>query len=166
MDMRAVVVTQQGGPEVLEIQDRPTPEPGPGEVQVDVRAAGVNFTDIYQRTGVYAVPTPFVLGAEGAGMISAVGPEVTDLAVGQRVAWAQAPGSYAEQVVVRAAVAVPVPDALPDDVAAGALLQGMTAHYLLKSTYAVQPATPSSCTRPPVESACCSRSWPRRSAPG
>ena len=137
--MRAVVVTRQGGPEVLEVQERPTPDPGPSEIRVDVRAAGVNFTDIYQRTGVYAVPTPFVLGGEGAGVISAVGGEVTDLEVGQRVAWAQAPASYAEQVIVRGAVAVPVPEALSDEVAAGALLQGMTAHYLLRSTYAVQP---------------------------
>jgi NADPH2:quinone reductase len=137
--MRAVVVTRQGGPEVLEVQERPAPEPGPGEVCVAVRAAGVNFTDIYQRTGTYAVPTPFVLGSEGAGVVSAVGEDVVDLRVGQRVAWAQASGSYAEQVVVKAAVAVPVPDALPDDVAAGALLQGMTAHYLVRSTYVVRP---------------------------
>jgi NADPH2:quinone reductase len=137
--MRAVVVTQPGGPEVLELQDRPTPDPGSGEVRVDVRAAGVNFTDVYQRTGLYAVPTPFVLGSEGSGVISAVGADVTELRVGQRVAWAQAPGSYAEQVIVRAAAAVPVPEGLADDVAAGALLQGMTAHYLLNSTYAVQP---------------------------
>ena len=137
--MRAVVVTQPGGPEVLELQDRPTPDPGAGEIRVDVRAAGVNFTDVYQRTGLYAVPTPFVLGSEGSGVISAVGADVTDLSVGQRVAWAQAPGSYAEQVIVRAAAAVPVPDELADDVAGGALLQGMTAHYLLNSTYAVQP---------------------------
>ena len=137
--MRAVVVTQPGGPEVLEVQDRPIPEPGTGEVRVDVRAAGINFTDVYQRTGLYAVPTPFVLGSEGSGVVSAVGSDVPDLRLGQRIAWAQGPGSYAEQVVVRAAAAVPVPDALPDDVAAGALLQGMTAHYLLNSTYAVQP---------------------------
>src|SRR3954471_8441357 len=137
--MRAVVVTHPGGPEVLEVQDRPTLEPGSGEVRVDVRAAGVNFTDVYQRSGVYAVPTPFVLGSEGCGVVSAVGAGVTDLRVGQRVAWAQANGSYAEQVIVRAAVAVPVPDELADDVAAGALLQGMTAHYLLNSTYPVQP---------------------------
>jgi NADPH2:quinone reductase len=136
--MRAVVVTRQGGPEVLEVQERPAPQPGLGEVRVDVRAAGVNFTDIYQRTGTYVVPTPFVLGGEGAGVVSAVGDEVTDLEVGQRVAWAQASGSYAEQVLVRAAVAVPVPEALPDDVAAGALLQGMTAHYLVRSTYPVR----------------------------
>ena len=85
------------------------------------------------------MPTPFVLGSEGSGVVSAVGADVTDLGLGQRVAWAQGAGSYAEQVVVRAAAAVPVPDALADDVAAGALLQGMTAHYLLNSTYPVQP---------------------------
>ncbi|HTY72565.1 MAG TPA: quinone oxidoreductase [Actinomycetes bacterium] len=137
--MRVVIAARHGGPEVLEIQDRPTPTPGSGEVLVDVRAAGVNFTDVYTRTGVYGSEMPTVMGQEGAGVVAAVGPDVTDLAVGDRVAWTSAPGSYADQVVVQAAAAVPVPAGLGDDVAAGALLQGMTAHYLLNSTYAVEP---------------------------
>jgi NADPH2:quinone reductase len=135
--MRAVVVPRHGGPEVLTVQERPTPEPGPGEVLVDSAAAGVNFIDTYQRSGVYPVQTPFVPGSEGAGRVAVLGPGVTDLAVGDRIAWSSAPGSYAEQVIVRADQAIGVPDGLPDDVAAGALLQGMTAHYLAYSTHPV-----------------------------
>jgi NADPH2:quinone reductase len=137
--MRAVVVPTHGGPEVLTVEERPTPEPGPGQLLVDSAGAGVNFIDTYQRGGVYPVATPFVPGSEGAGRVSAVGPGVSGVAVGDRVAWMSAPGSYAEQVVVPADQAVPVPDGIPDDVAAGALLQGITAHYLAYSTYPVQP---------------------------
>jgi NADPH2:quinone reductase len=137
--MRAVVVPRQGGSEVLTVTDRPTPEPGPGELVVDSAAAGVNFIDTYQRSGVYPMQTPFVPGSEGAGRVSAVGPDVTEFAVGDRVAWMSALGSYAEQVLVPAAQAVRVPDDLPDELAGGALLQGVTAHYLANSTFAVQP---------------------------
>jgi NADPH2:quinone reductase len=137
--MRAVVVPRQGGPEVLTVTDRPTPEPGPGELLVESSAAGVNFIDTYQRAGVYPMPTPFVPGSEGAGRVSGAGAGVTEFAVGDRVAWMSAPGSYAEQVLVPASQAVRVPDDVPDDLAAGALLQGITAHYLAHSTYAVQP---------------------------
>ena len=135
--MRAVVVPRHGGPEVLTVEDRPAPEPGPGEILVETAAAGVNFIDTYQRAGVYPLATPFVPGLEGAGRVVAVARDVTGVAVGDRVAWASALGSYAEQVVVRAAAAVPVPDGLADDVAAGALLQGITAHYLTHSTFPV-----------------------------
>jgi NADPH2:quinone reductase len=137
--MRAVVVPRQGGPEVLTVTDRPTPEAGPGQLVVDSSAAGVNFIDTYQRSGVYPMQTPFVPGSEGAGRVSAVGPDVTEFAVGDRVAWMAVPGSYAEQVLVPASQAVRVPDDLPGDLAAGALLQGVTAHYLANSTFAVQP---------------------------
>jgi NADPH2:quinone reductase len=137
--MRAVVVHRQGAPDVLTVEDRPTPEPGSGELVVDSSAAGVNFIDTYQRAGVYPMQTPFILGSEGAGRVSAVGPDVTEFAVGDRVAWMSAPGSYAEQVLVRASHAVRVPDDVPDELAAAALLQGVTAHYLANSTYAVQP---------------------------
>jgi NADPH2:quinone reductase len=137
--VRAVVVTEQGNTEELPLQDLPTPSPGAGELLVDVAAAGINFIDIYQRRGIYPIPTPFVLGCEGAGRIRALGEGVEGLAVGDRVAWASGLGSYAEQVVIPAASAVAVPDGLSDEVAAGALLQGMTAHYLVTSTYAVQP---------------------------
>ncbi|MDP3891582.1 quinone oxidoreductase [Nocardioides sp.] len=138
--MRAVVVEQTGGPEVLQVQDRPTPEPGPDEVRVDVAAAGVNFIDTYQRSGAYPLETPFVLGSEGAGTVSAVGAEVSDLAVGDRVAWAMVNGAgYAEQVLLPAARAVPVPGAVDTETAAAVMLQGMTAHYLATSTFEIRP---------------------------
>jgi NADPH:quinone reductase len=137
--MRAVMVNRHGGPEVLEVTDLDGPEPGPGEVQVEVAASGVNFIDIYERTGAYKKQPPFLAGSEGAGTVAAVGPDVTDVVVGDRVAWAMVPGGgYAEQVVVPAARVVPVPDAVPLDTAAAVMLQGMTAHYLCESTFPVQ----------------------------
>jgi NADPH:quinone reductase len=136
--MRAVVVTQTGGPEVLAVEDRETPTPGPGQLLVRTGAIGVNFIDTYQRDGKYPIPTPFVLGLEGAGTVETVGPDVDEFAVGDRVAWAAALGSYAEYVLVPAAVAVPVPDTVSDELAAASMLQGMTAHYLTHSLYAVQ----------------------------
>jgi NADPH:quinone reductase len=136
--MRAVVVTRHGGPEVLAVRDVPEPEPGPGQLLVDVEAAGVNFRDIYEREGSYPGTPPFVAGAEGAGTVAAIGEGVTDVAVGDRVGWVAAPGSYAARVVVDAARAVPVPDGIASEIAAAALLQGMTAHYLAVATYPVQ----------------------------
>ena len=134
--MRAVVVEQTGGPEAMTVQDRPAPEPGPGEVVVEVAAAGVNFIDVYQRSGAYPMTTPFIAGGEGAGTVRAVGPDVTDVAVGDRVGWAMVNGAgYAEQVVVPAARTVPVPDGVETDLAAAVMLQGMTAHYLTESTF-------------------------------
>ena len=137
--MRAIVVTRSGGPEVLELQEVGPPEPGPGELLVDVAVAGVNFRDIYERRGGYGPPPPVVAGIEGTGRVVALGDGVTGAAVGDRVAWNNAQGSYAEQVVVPAARAVPAPDGIGDELACAALLQGMTAHYLTSSTYAVQP---------------------------
>lgn len=137
--MQAVLVRSAGGPEVLEVVDVPAPSPSPGHVVVDVAAAGVNFIDTYQRGGIYPVPMPLVLGSEGSGRVRAVGDGVDGIAVGDRVAWQGVPFSYAEQVSVPAAVAVPVPDPVSDEVAAALLLQGLTAHYLCTSTYAVQP---------------------------
>jgi NADPH2:quinone reductase len=136
--MRAVVVTRSGGPEVLELQDIPAPEPGPAELLVDVTFAGVNFRDVYERRGGYGAPPPIVAGIEGAGRVAAVGDGVTEVSVGDRVAWNNAQGSYAEQAVVPAARTVPLPDGIGDDLACAALLQGMTAHYLTHSTYPVQ----------------------------
>jgi NADPH2:quinone reductase len=136
--VRAVVVTRSGGPEVLELQDTPAPIPGPGEVLVEVAVAGVNFRDIYERRGGYGPPLPLIAGIEGAGRVVSVGEGVDDLAPGDRVAWNNAQGSYAEQVVVPAARAVPVPEGIDDEVACAALLQGMTAHYLTHSTYPVE----------------------------
>ncbi|MGN6246444.1 MAG: quinone oxidoreductase family protein [Motilibacteraceae bacterium] len=140
--MRAVLVESNGGPEVLVVRDVEAPTPGPGRLLVQVAAAGVNYMDTYQREGVYRVPTPFVLGSEGAGRVLAVGEGVQDVAVGDRVAWSQAQGSYAEQVLVPADKAVPVPDGVGDDVAAAVLLQGLTAHYLVTSTYPVSEGDP------------------------
>jgi NADPH2:quinone reductase len=136
--VRAIVVTGSGGPEVLELQDVPAPEPAPGELLVDVVVAGVNFRDVYERRGGYGAPPPLVAGIEGLGRVAALGEGVVDVAVGDRVAWNNAQGSYAEQAIVPAARAVPVPDGVGDDVACAALLQGMTAHYLTHSTYPVQ----------------------------
>lgn len=127
-----------GGPEVLELVELPTPEPGPGQVRVRVAAAGVNFIDTYRRSGVYAGEFPHVVGGEGAGTVEALGAGVTDLALGDRVAWASgAPGSYAEQVLLDAEHAVPVPADVELTTAAALLLQGMTAHYLVTSTFPV-----------------------------
>ncbi|MDO9377641.1 MAG: quinone oxidoreductase [Nocardioidaceae bacterium] len=138
--MRAVVVTQQGGSDAMQVQDRPEPQPGPHEVRVDVGASGVNFIDTYQRSGAYPMETPFVAGSEGAGTVSAVGAEVDDVRVGDRVAWLMvAGGGYAEQVLVPAERCVPVPDDVDDRTAAAAMLQGVTADYLTHSTYVVRP---------------------------
>ena len=137
--MRAIQVNETGGPEVMTLTELEQPKPGPGDLLVDAAAAGVNFIDVYHRSGVYPVKPPLVLGAEGAGTVREVGADVTDFRVGDRVAWAGAPGSYAEQVVVPASVAVAVPDGIDEKTAAAAMLQGLTAHYLLKSTFPVQP---------------------------
>lgn len=133
--MRAVVVTANGGPEVLELRDVPVPEPGPDQLLVDVAIAGVNFRDVYERRGGYGPSPPIVAGIEGMGRVAVAG---GDFDVGERVAWNNAPGSYAEQVVVPAAKAVPVPNGLSDELACAALLQGMTAHYLANTTYPIR----------------------------
>ncbi len=137
-EVRAVVVTAHGGREVLEVHRRPRPEPGPGEVVVEVDAAGINFIDVYKREGVYPGPVPFVLGEECAGRVAAVGPGVLELAPGDLVATAAAGnGALATATVVAAERLVPVPDGVPPDIACAAMLQGMTAHYLVSSTYRV-----------------------------
>jgi len=138
--MRVVVGERLGGPEVLSVTEQEAPRPGPGQVVVEVAAAGVNYMDIYQREGVgsYRTEPPFVPGGEGAGTVAAVGAGVTGLAVGDRVAWAGPGHSYAEQVALPAKRVVPVPDGMSLQVAAAAILQGMTAHYLCTSTYPVR----------------------------
>ncbi len=134
--MRQIVVTEQGGPENLVLQEFEPAEPGPGQVRVDLAAAGVNFIDIYQRSGTYPMQTPFVSGSEGAGTVSAVGEGVTDVAVGDRVAWAMVPGTgYTESAILPAERVVPVPDGVDLELAAAAMLQGMTAHYLVTDTF-------------------------------
>lgn len=134
----SLVVPRTGDSSVLTVEQREVGAPGPGEIRVEVAATGVNFIEVYQRQGVYPLPLPFVLGSEGAGTVEAVGDGV-DLRVGDHVAWAAAPGSAAGHVRMPAAVAVPVPDGLALETAAAAMLQGITAHYLVTSTYAVQP---------------------------
>ncbi|MFZ0121343.1 MAG: quinone oxidoreductase [Pseudonocardiaceae bacterium] len=137
--MRAIQITETGGPEVLRLAELPDPKPGPGQLLVKVAAAGVNYIDTYQRSGAYPMPLPFIPGSEGAGTVTAVGPDVSDVSVGDQVAWAQSPGSYAELAVVPAEKAVPVHHGVDIEIAAGCLLQGMTAHYLTVSVHAVQP---------------------------
>ena len=139
--MHAVVARKLGGPEVLSVTEIPDPEPGAGQVIVRVAAAGVNYMDIYQREGAGGYKPsqfPVVPGAEGAGTVTAVGNGVTGLSVGDHVAWANAPGSYAGQVAVPADRIVPVPPEVDLQVAAAIMLQGMTAHYLCFSTYPVR----------------------------
>jgi NADPH:quinone reductase len=138
--MRAIVVTRHGGPEVLEARDVPDPEPGPGQILVEVEAAGVNYRDVYEREGAggYAADPPLVAGVEGAGTVVAVGEGVSEFSPGDRVAWSAGNGSYAERVVLDADRAVRVPDGISTDTAAAAMLQGMTAHYLATSTYPVK----------------------------
>jgi NADPH2:quinone reductase len=133
--MKAVFVTDPGGVDKLRYADLPMPKPGPGEALVKIHAAGVNFIDIYYRTGLYKAEPPVVLGLEGAGVVEQAGEGVTGVAAGDRVAYAMARGSYAEYAVVPAWQLVKVPDDLSLEVAAGAMLQGMTAHYLTHSTY-------------------------------
>ena len=133
--MKAVRVHKYGGPEVLTLEDIPVPEPKAGEARVKLEAIGVNFIDIYQRTGLYPLPTPFTLGSEGAGVIDAVGDGVTEVKKGDRVAYAMVLGSYAEHAIVPAWRLVPVPANIDAKSAAAIMLQGMTAHYLTYSTY-------------------------------
>ncbi|GAA0562579.1 quinone oxidoreductase family protein [Actinomadura livida] len=136
--MRAIVITENGGPEVLVAGERPVPEPGPGEVLIDIAAAGVNFIDVYFRTGAYRQELPYIPGVEAAGTVAAVGDGVTEFSAGDRVAWANVQGAYAEQAAVPADRVVPVPDGVTLEDAAASLLQGMTAHYLTRSTYPIQ----------------------------
>jgi NADPH:quinone reductase len=138
--MRVIEVGRRGGPEVLNVAERAAPDPGPGQVVVRIAAAGVNFMDIYQREGVggYNTPLPYVPGAEGAGTIIAAGDGVTGLAVGDQVVWAGPGSCYAEQAALPADRVVPVPPGIGAQVAAAAMLQGMTAHYLVTSTYPVR----------------------------
>ena len=133
---KAVVVRSAGGPEVLEHTDVPSPVPGDGELLVKVSAAGVNYIDTYQRSGQYPLPLPTALGLEGAGEV--VTSNSADFAAGDKVAWMGVLGSYASEVVVPAASAVRVPDGLDVELAAASLLQGITAHYLVHSTYVVK----------------------------
>lgn len=138
---KALRVHTTGDSSAPVVEDVEVPAPGPGEVRVEVAASGVNFIDTYQRGGLYEVPLPFTMGSEGAGVIEAVGEGVTDVAVGDRVAWCMVLGSAAGLAVVPADRVVPVPDDVELDLAAAAMLQGMTAHFLVTDTYPVTATT-------------------------
>ncbi|MFD5699457.1 quinone oxidoreductase family protein [Streptomyces lasiicapitis] len=136
----AIEIRETGGPDVLLPVDRPAPSaPGDGQILVQLAAAGVNFIDIYRREGRYPLPLPAVPGEEGSGTVLAVGPGVTRFAVGDRVAWTTVLGSYAGQVLVPEDKAIVVPDGIDLHTAAAALVQGMTAHYLVNDSYRAQP---------------------------
>jgi NADPH2:quinone reductase len=137
--MKAVFVEQPGGIENLKYGDLPKPSPGPGQDLVKIAASGVNFIDIYFRKGLYPAPPPIILGSEGAGAVESVGPEVSNIAPGDRVAYALARGSHAEFAVVPAWQLVKIPASVDLDTAAAGILQGMTAHYLTHSTYPLKP---------------------------
>jgi len=136
--MKAIRVEKTGGPEVMTLADVPEPQLQPGQVLVRLGAIGVNFIDVYRRSGLYPVGLPHIPGLEGAGTVEAVGDGVTSLKKGDRVAFADAPGTYCELVALPADRAVPVPSGVSDEQAAAAMLQGMTAHYLALDTYPIR----------------------------
>src|SRR6267378_3004949 len=136
--MKAIQVAQVGGPGVLKLVELPIPNPKPNEALVQIKAAGVNFIDVYFREGRYPAPLPFINGQEGAGQVVAVGSDVTTLRLGDRVAYTGVQGAYAEYAAVPADRLVKIPDQLDFDQAAAAMLQGMTAHYLSHSTYPIK----------------------------
>src|SRR6185503_11272626 len=133
--MKAIHVKEPGGPEKMELVDTPTPTPGPGQALVRIAASGVNFIDVYFRSGLYKADLPMTPGSEAAGTVEAVGSDVTLVAPGDRVAYAMVRGSYADYAVVPQAQLVKVPEAVDLPSAAAAMLQGMTAHYLTHSTF-------------------------------
>jgi NADPH2:quinone reductase len=137
--MKAIILSEHGGPEVLKLEDRPTPAPGPGQALVQVAAAGVNFIEIYQRAGRYKVPLPCGIGVEGAGTVLAVGPDVTEVTVGERVAWLDGSGSYSTHTVISVEKLAPVPSGVTLEQAAAAMVQGITGDVLTSRTYAVKP---------------------------
>ena len=162
--MKAIRVHRTGGAEVLQRDEIPDPLPGPGEAVVRLEAIGVNFIEVYQRTGLYPLAVPFVPGREGAGTVTAVGPDVTLVKVGDRVVSESLNGAYAEFTTARADRLVRVPDDLDTKTAAAVMLQGLTAHYLATSTYTLARGDGVSCMRRPEASGSCSARSPRASA--
>jgi NADPH2:quinone reductase len=136
--MKTIHVKEPGGAEKMQLVDVPIPSPGPKQALIRMAAIGVNFIDVYFRKGLYKADVPIVLGNEGSGTVEAIGPEVTEVAVGDRVAWAMQRGSYAEYALVPGAMLVKIPDGVDFQMAAAAMLQGMTAHYLTHSTHLLQ----------------------------
>ncbi|HSG16633.1 MAG TPA: quinone oxidoreductase [Anaerolineae bacterium] len=135
--MKAIRIHDYGSAEVLKHETAPTPQPGQGEALVRIEAAGLNFIDVYHRLGRYPLPLPFTPGVEGAGVVEGVGPGVSQLKPGDRVAYAMQPGTYAEYALVPAWKAVPIPEGVTNEQAAAVMLQGTTAHYLSHSTYSL-----------------------------
>src|SRR5258707_13602957 len=135
--MKAIRVSQTGGCEVLQYVDVATPKPGAGEALVRIEAIGVNFIDVYHRTGLYKMPLPFTPGSEAAGIVEEIGDGVDSVKRGDRVAYAMVRGSYAEYAIAPADKLVPLPDSTEAKTAAAAMLQGMTAHYLSTSVHAI-----------------------------
>src|SRR6476661_6112943 len=135
----AIRVHQNGGPEVLKWEPIEVQEPAPGQIRLRQEAAGLNFIDVYHRTGLYKLDMPFTPGVEGAGVVEAIGPNVADLKVGDRVAYGGPIGGYAEERMIPADRVVKLPDAISSEQAAAMMLQGMTAHMLLRQVYAVKP---------------------------
>ena len=134
----AIRIHETGGPEKMRWEEVQVANPGPGEVLVRNTAVGLNFIDTYQRSGVYPVPLPFTPGSEGAGVVEAVGPEVKDLQVGDRIAYSGPIGAYAEVLLRRADQVVKVPAGVDDKTAAAMMLKGLTAQYLIRRTYRVK----------------------------
>ncbi len=139
--MNAIRIDAAGGADRLQLAEVAIPEPGPGEIRVKQTVAGINYIDVYIRSGIYPRPTPFILGREGAGTVDAIGPDVTELHSGDRVAYMDTPhlGGYAQYAIVPVHEAVPIPPGVTDAVACAAMLQGVTAQYLMRSTYPVAP---------------------------
>jgi NADPH2:quinone reductase len=137
--MRAIQITQTGGPDVMVLRELSGPAPGPGQVLIKIEACGVNFIDVYLREGRYPSQLPFVPGQEAAGVVTALGPDVSGWKVGDRVAWCHIMGTYAEFALAPVTRLIAIPDGVTTRQAAAAMLQGMTAHYLAHSTYAIQP---------------------------
>ncbi|HEX7076260.1 MAG TPA: quinone oxidoreductase [Hyphomicrobiaceae bacterium] len=139
--VHAIRIHQHGGPEVMTWEEIEVGEPGEGQVRLKHRAIGLNYIDTYHRSGLYKISLPAVIGTEGAGEVTAVGPGVTDLKVGDRVAYASPMGAYTEERLIPADRVVKIPDGIDDQTAAAMMLQGMTVRYLLKETYKVGPQT-------------------------
>jgi NADPH2:quinone reductase len=137
--MKHIQISQNGGPEVLKLVESPKPRPGPGQALVRIAASGVNFIDIYMRTGLYKSDLPFTPGSEASGTVESVGAHVTTVKPGDRIAWAMHRGSYSDYAVVPAEQLVTLPDHVDMNTAAAAMLQGMTAHYLTHSTFPLKP---------------------------
>jgi NADPH2:quinone reductase len=136
--MKRIIVREPGGPDRMVLEEMPTPAPGPGEALVAIASSGVNFIDVYFRTGLYKAEVPIVIGNEGAGTVERVGPGVTDLAPGDRVAYTMVRGSYADHAIVPAAQLVKIPGGVDFEIAAALMLQGTTAHYLTRSTFPLE----------------------------